>query len=139
MEKHYTPLTRTMITSGLVGKKVVRLDRTDEANPVEYTVVTGNQQTGYVWVTDGTGADPVRFQATALALTDYPGELTKTMKWHGKTLGALEKFCEQARVEGGDDDTKLNPDDLKHVALVVRLPLATKPQVDSMMKARHER
>lgn len=54
--------------------------------------------------------------------------ITKTIKWHGETLGALKEFIEQLEAEGADDNTKFLGDE--HLHIMVELPLATKPKPD---------
>lgn len=125
----YTGITREMITEALVGRKVFDArnwrDEHDETPPFG-TVVSGNQQQSIVWVVFGPFDEPKRHQITSLMLVKEDMRITKDMRWSGKTLGALEKFCEQVRVEGGDEDTALNPDRAEHIAISVRLLLATK-------------
>jgi hypothetical protein len=125
----YTDLGRTAITPALVGKKVVRLRdlRAEDDDPDLGKVVAGNQTTGMVWVSWQWDKDPTRHSCSDLMLVKDEMRLTKDMRWSGKTLGSLEKFVEQVHVEGGDYDTVLNPDKPEHVAISVRLPLATKP------------
>ena len=129
---NYTGISREMITEALVGRKVfdVRGWREQDETPPFGTVVSGNQQQSVVWVVFSPLEEPKRYAITNLMLVKQDMNLAKTMKWSGKTLGALEKFCEQVRVEGGDEDTALNPDRAEHVAIVVKLPLATKPEGD---------
>ena len=130
----YKRITQDSITESLVGKKVFRIEdfRDEDTIPPTGLVVSGNQQRGILWVVWAPMMDPRQHRTQELALLDEDGLLTKTMKFSGKTFGALEKFCEQVRVEGGDEDTKLNPDRMEHVAIKVELPLATKPYPGSV-------
>jgi hypothetical protein len=118
-----------MVAESLVGRKVIRANQVDDvAEPPQGKVVSVNQDRFHVWVLWPFGkGDPHRHPFRELMLVKEDMGLTKTMKWSGKTLGALEKFVEQVRVEGGDEDTVLNPGKPEHVGIVVELPLATKP------------
>lgn len=125
---NYTGISREMITEALVGRKVfdARNWRENDETPPFGTVVSGNQQQSIVWVVFGPFDEPKKYPITSLMLVKQDMRLTKTMKWSGKTLGALEKFVEQVRVEGGDEDTALNPGKPEHIGIVVELPLTTK-------------
>jgi hypothetical protein len=125
----YDELRREAITQSLLGKKVVRrrdmLAENDD--PDMGRVVAGNQTSGMVWVSWQWDKDPSRHSYMDLFLIKDEMRLTKDMRWSGKTLGALERFLDQVKVEGGSYDTVLNPDKHEHIAIAVRLPLATKP------------
>lgn len=127
MEQEYVHISRDMLTEEIVGKKVIASDRGEEDNPPTGLVVACNGTRGTVWVTWNPMVDPERLHASALLLVKVaPMKLDKEMRFAGKTLGSLEKFVEQAYVEGADYNTILNPGKFEHVAFMVRLPLATK-------------
>lgn len=122
----YVGITREMISETIVGRKVFRTEEANrDENPRLGTVVAGNIQTGTLWVSFDRLEDPVRLQINRLYLVKNEMKLEKAMSWAGKTLGSLEKFIEQLRVEGGDEDTVLNPQKPEHLHIAVALPLAT--------------
>lgn len=126
MKLTYTNITREMITEALVGRKVFLASAADrEETPNFGHVIAGNYQRSTLWVAWGPRRDPEQHPIARLYLVKDDMAIGKEMRWHGKTLGALEKFVEQARVEGADEDTILNTAKGDHVHISITLPLAT--------------
>ena len=122
----YVNLSRDMIDERLVGKDVIRGDvSTLSENPPMGKVVSGNRTSGYIWVSWSPTSDPERFPFSKLMLVSYDRSTTKTMKYSGKDIASVERFCRNVRAEGGGGNTMLNPHKMEYVSFQVQLPVAT--------------
>lgn len=137
MKLTYSGISKDMLRPELIGRKVFR--RATSSNLVDEDpklgrVVAYDNRDERIYVVWNIGDMPHHFRVTDLMLVKDDMGLTKTLKWSGKTLGALEKFVDQVQVEGGNYDTVLNPGKHEHIGIMVELPLAT----DSGKKHNHE-